>query len=163
MRRFVVAFCACVWAAPGCYSYQVSTLEDVVPGEAIRLRISAAEAERLAELRLTEDRLVPGTLVQRDDGEVLIDTQVGQNDSSRGTRALTQRITVPTGEVREVELRRLDWFRTGALIGAAGVGVGIALAAAIGGGDGRSDNGGPDTGELVVPILRFRIPFAFSF
>jgi hypothetical protein len=110
-------------------------------------------------LRLTEDRLVSGTLVGRDNGGLMVDTRVGANDSQRGTRMLEQRITVPAAEIREVELRELDWFKTGALIGAVGVGVGVAIAAALGGGEGRGSGPGTDPEEIVVPVFRVRLPF----
>src|SRR5690606_15671397 len=83
---------------------------------------------------------------------LLLDTRIGMNDPTRGTRALTQRITIPASEVREVETRRINWFRTGALGAAIAAGTGIVIAAALAGGDGGNDPGPGNGVEIVVPI-----------
>ena len=142
----------------GCFSYQPTRLETVAPGQAVRVRISPEEADRLVELRLTDDRLVDGVLVSNGGDGVLLDTQVGTTDPQRGTRALRQRITIPAGEIREVELKRVNWLRTGALAGGVAVGVGVVVAAALAGGGGKDGPGGPDPSELVVPRLGVRLP-----
>jgi hypothetical protein len=159
----MLLFVAAPLLLSGCYSYHVTQLDDMAPGAGLRLRISPAEAERLVDLRLTEDRLVQGTLVSNGGAAVLIDTEVGVNDAVRGTRALTQRISVQLAEVREIEERRLDRFKTGALVGAVALGVGISAAAALGGGNGGDVPPDPGTGELRVPLRFFgwRLPFGF--
>lgn len=164
MRSRVPVLLACLLAAaPGCYSYRVTQLDAVPTGAPMRLRISPDEAERLMDLRLTEDRLVYGTLVSSAGTELMLDTQVGVNDATRGTRAFMQRITIPVAEVREVEERRFDGLKTGALVGGVAVGVGIIAAAAIGGGDGNDSPGGPGTEEFRrLPFgLRLRLPIGF--
>lgn len=160
MRSQLILLLAVCLLPAGCYSYRVAQLDEVQPGAGLRLRISAAEAERLAELRLREDRLVTGTLVSDGDTQVIVDTEIGVNDATRGMRALTQRITIPLAEVREVELRRLDPVKTGALLGGVAVGVGIAVAAALGGGDGADVPAPPGTSELRVPVW-LRLPIRF--
>lgn len=161
MRSHLLLLLASSLLLAGCYSYRVTDLDALAPGSGLRLRISPAEAERLVDLRLTEDRLVTGTLVSNGGGAVLVDTEVGVNDATRGTRALTQRISIPLGEVREIEERHLDRVKTGALVGAVALGVGIAAAAALGGGDGADVPPGPGTGELRVPVGLLRIRFGF--
>jgi hypothetical protein len=145
--------------AAGCFSYQETSLATVAPGQSVRVRISPEEADRLVELRLTDDRLVDGVLVSNGGDGLLLDTTVGMSDPQRGTRALRQRITIPPGEIREVELKRVNWLRTGALAGGVAVGVGVVIAAALEGGGGKDGPGGPDPSELVVPArLGFRLP-----
>lgn len=160
MRSHLLLLLAAPVLFAGCYSYRVADLDDVRPGAGLRLLISPSEAERLVELRLTEDRMVHGTLVSNGGSTVLIDTRVGVNDPTRGSRALTQRIEIPLAEVREVEERQLDRFKTGALIGGVAVGVGIVAASALGGGDGADVPPGPGNGEFRVPVRwGFRVPF----
>lgn len=152
MRTQLPLLLAVSVVSAGCFSYQPARLETVSPGQAVRVRISPEEADRLMELRLTDDRLVDGVLVSNGGDGMLLDTRVGVNDPQRGTRALVQRITLPSSEIREVELKRLDWLRTGALAGGVAVGVGVVIAAALEGGGGKEGPGGPDPSELVIPV-----------
>jgi hypothetical protein len=162
MRSSVFLVAAGALLTSGCFSYQPTRLEAVGPGETIRVRISPEEADRLVDVRLTDDRLVSGILVSNGGDGLLLDTTVGVNDPARGTRALTQRITIPVGEVREVEMRRVNWFKTGVVGGAIAVGVGVVAAAALAGGGGSPDPGGGGGVEIVVPRgfnLGWRVPF----
>lgn len=151
MRTRVFLLAAGALLTTGCFSYRPTTLEAVSPGEAIRVRISPEQADRLVDVRLTDERLVDGILVSNGGQGLLLDTTVGVSDPTRGSRALTQRITIPASEVREVETRRINWFRTGALGAAVAVGTGVVIAAALAGGGGDGDPGGGGGVELVVP------------
>ncbi len=145
-------------AANGCYTYLSTPLEEVAPGTPVRIRLTAAEAGRLVEQRLTEDRLLTGTLVEQDDGQVLVDTSVGHNDAERGMRAVVQRLSVPTHEVLEIEQRHLDKGRTGVVVGVGAVAAGVIIALQARGGGGSADNTGGGTQESRrVPILSFRV------
>jgi hypothetical protein len=132
MRRLLAAFC-CV-STTACYSYiPVRAGDAFQPGSAVRVRVSASEAERLEELRSVYDRLVEGVVVGSSGSEVLLDTSVGTLDPMRGTRPLTQRLNIARSEINEVELRRLDRFRTGAAVGGLVLATGLVVAAAFGG------------------------------
>jgi hypothetical protein len=160
MRLPLLLLAAGPLLATGCFSYQPTRLEAVSPGEAIRVRLSPEEADRLVDVRLTDERLVDGVLVSNGAEALLLDTTIGMNDPTRGMRALTQRIAIPITEVREVESRRINWFRTGALGAAIAAGTGIAIAAALAGGDAGNDPGPGNGVELVVPRgfnLGFRV------
>jgi hypothetical protein len=153
-----------VLLSPGCYSYRVTELQDVAPGTPVRLRVTPDEAERLVEFRLTDDRLVDGVLVENGGMGLVLDTRVGVNDAQRGSRAFTQRINIPASEVREVELKQLDWFKTGVAIGATAIGLAIVASAAFGDGEGRDGPPGPDPSDLRVPTgFSLRLPFALPF
>lgn len=159
LRQLVVA--ALLSLSSGCYAYHETELESVTPGTPIRIRLSPEEAARLAELRLTDARLVDGTLIANGGDRVMLDTRVGVNDPTRGSRALVQRVAVPVTEVHEVELRRLDWLKTGAIAGAFALGVGIVAAAALDGDQGDEGPGGGDIPESRAPWrfpLRLRLP-----
>jgi hypothetical protein len=142
-----------------CFSYQPSQLESIAPGKAVRLRISPEEADRLADAGLSDSRLVDGVLVENGAAGVVLDTRIGINDPTRGTRALTQRINVAQTEIREVELRQLDRLKTGLVAGAFAVVVGAVVAAQLVGGRGRADDPGPGPDELRVPPgFRINVP-----
>ena len=162
MRSRLYLLAAGALLSSGCFSYRATTLESVGPGETVRVRISPEEADRLVEVRLTDERLVDGVLVANGGDGLLLDTTLGVSDPSRGTRALTQRITIPISEVREVEMRRINWLKTGVVGGAIAAGVGVVIAAAAAGGGGSPDPGGGGGVELVVPRgfnLGWRVQF----
>jgi hypothetical protein len=145
-------------AASGCYTYLPTPLEDVAPGTPVRIRLTAVEAGRLVEQRLTDNRLLTGTLMEQGDGQVLVDTSVGHNDAERGMRAVVQRVSVPTRDVLEIEQRQLSKGRMGVVVGAGAVAVGVIIALQSRGGGGSADNPGGGTQESRrVPILSFRI------
>lgn len=146
----------------GCYSYVPVRLESVEPGQAIRLRVSAEEAERLAPARLTDSRLVDGVLVGAQGDRLLLDTTVGSADPLRGGRTFTQRLDVALGQIFEVELRQKDRLRTGLAVGAGAAAVGVGVAAALTGGFGvrRVDGENPEEDRRGPPItLRLRVPY----
>jgi hypothetical protein len=148
-------------ATQGCYSYVPTRLESIQPGEAVRLRLSPEEAERLEAIRLTDVRLMDGVVVRNDSDEVLLETPVGRLDPQRGTRPLVQRVNIAVGEIIEVESRRRDNMKTGAAIGAVGVAVGVGIVAALKGGFGQGSNEGegPLEDRRIPFILRFSLPF----
>ena len=142
----------------GCYSYSPAGLESIHPGHAVRVRLTAAEAERLEPIRVTDARLMEGTVVERSGVELLVDSHVGSLDPQRGTRALVQRINVPVAEIQEIELRRLDMLKTGAAVGGFALATTAIILAARGGGIGGRDGGGdlPEFRRWDVPALRIR-------
>jgi hypothetical protein len=156
-RAVVLSVVAASTLLGGCYSYVPSTLDAVEPGHAVRIRLTAAETERLAELRLSDERNMEGVVVRRTGDELLVETHVGRLDARAGTRPLTQRINVPIAEIQDVEFRRRDNLKTGAAIGALSVAVGVGIAAALSSGEGS-------VVEPPDPVPEFRRrPFELRF
>lgn len=162
MRPRILFLSLMVGTQAGCYSYVPTRLESVEPGTSVRLRISPEEVTRLQEMRRSDDRVLDGVLLTRGSDEVLVETSVGSIDPTRGTRALNQRVGVSLSGIRDVELRRLDRFRTGALLGGGGVALGLIVAAQLQ--EGRNDPDGIPDGPLegrrfLLPIgLRISVP-----
>lgn len=148
-------------AAQGCYSYVPARLESIEPGQAVRLRLSADEAERLAEIRLTDLRTMDAVVVEQGGDRMLVETTVGRLDPMQGTRPLTQRVDVPLGGILEVEARQRDNLKTGAFVGSIGVAVGLGIAVALKGGfgQGSGEGEGPLEDRGLPFILRFALPF----
>lgn len=146
----------------GCYTYSETSLADVRPGTSVRVRVSGDEADRLAELTGSDDRVVPGTLVRQDNGSLLLDTPVIGDDPLQGGSALVQRVEIPVAQVREVELRRLDRVRTAAFVGAvAAAAIGV-VAWQIGDGNANDDVPPVDNPERRRgPVVVLRLPFGF--
>lgn len=151
-----------VAVSSGCYSYVPARMESIEPGQAVRVRLSPEEAERLVEVRRTDTRVMDGVVIRFSDDELLVDTPVGRLDPMAGSSPLNQRVNVPAGEIRDIELRELDRLKTGAALGGVGLVVGVGIAAAIKGGFGeRSGEGdGPAENRRYPPlILRLPLPF----
>ncbi len=163
MRDRLILLLGLIPAVTGCYSYEVTTLADVEPGTPVRVLVSPDEAERLAELRMSEERLVPGTLIRHDNDGILLETPVVGLDPQRAGSALTQRIEIRNDVIREVELRRLDRLRTGALVVGATAAVGYVIAVALDGGrNDNDDDPGPGIPELRRgPRVHFALPVRF--
>ncbi len=154
--RFVTL--AAALAASGCYAYLPSSPQELVPGEAVRLRLSAQEAMRYADLRLADPRSMEGTYLERSDDQLMIEATVSPSDRERGTQFLVQRVTVPLTGILDVERKRLDNVRTGLVVGG-----GAALVAAFIVGNatgwGSDSERPPDAPEARrIPLLRFSIP-----
>lgn len=146
--------------ASGCYTYLPTSAADVRPGTPVRMRITGDQARALYEQRLTDDRLLAGTLVERSGDGFLVDTPVGHNDAQRGMRAVLQRVAVPERDVLEIEQRTLNKARTGAVMAAGMVAAGVVIALQSSGGGDGDDGPGPGTPESRrIPLLRFALPF----
>lgn len=158
MRSSLVLLLAVTLTGSGCYKYIPSSAMEVTPGQAVRVRLSAAEAARYQDLRLADPRLLDGTVVDRTAGELVVEATVGANDPTRGTRALVQQVSVPLEGVLGVDLKELDKVKTGLVVGGGGA---VLLAAILAAGDalGGDDAGGTDVPEARrVPLFRFALP-----
>lgn len=154
--RFLVL--AATLSATGCFAYIPSSPQELVPGEGVRLRLSAQEAMKYADLRLADSRSLEGKFVDRSEGELMVEATVAASDRERGTQLLVQRVTVPLTGIVDVERKRMDTFKTGLLVGAGTAAVAaVLLQDALGYG---SDEGPPTENPEArrIPLLRFSIP-----
>lgn len=158
MRATRLVALVAAFAASGCFAYVPSSPQELVPGEAVRLRLSAQEAMRYADLRLADPRSMEGKYLERSDAELMIEATVSPSDRERGTQLLVQRVTVPLTGILDVEKRKVDNVRTGLVVGG-----GAALVAAFIVGNatgwGSEDESPPDMPEARrIPLLRFSLP-----
>ena len=159
MRHRSVLILAGLLSATGCYHYQAYSPQEVGVGQAVRLRLTADEAAKYSDLRLSDPRLVEGKVVDRSATGFMLDATVGVNSAQVGTRALTQRLSIPTSGVIDVELKTLDRTKTSLVVGSAAA-VGVVALLKAGGAFGGSDTPGTDNPEARrIPILRLRLPF----
>ncbi len=162
MRLTPLALAAALLAGTGCYKYEVADPGMLEPGRDVRVRLAPEAAERLEEVRMTEDRLMEGKLVDQQGGNLMVETAIGRITPTGTSRILKQVISVPFAEVREVETRSLDRGKT--YLGA-GVAAGILAYIVVGqfqdsgGTDGGTPPGPPESRVLPIPLLRFSFPF----
>jgi hypothetical protein len=155
LRRLMLA--GSVIAASSCYTFQPAELDELSPGTAVRLRLSPESAEQLQEVRMTEERLMDGSFVERQGDRWLFSTPVVGFDPTTGGRTLSQVVALDLNGIRDVELKRLDRARTGLLIGAGAAVVSYFIVSQLQ--DGAGSQSGPEPGlpespRVRVPLLR---------
>lgn len=142
----------------GCYTYAPIQPSSIPPGASVRARVSATAAERIAPLIGVGDaRLLTGRFAGPDATGYLVEvpttTQVGPAGS---LQSLAQRISIPRGDLLEIETRTLNRGRTAAVVGAAAV-IGVATAINVLRGERGSDRppGGTST-DTRIPVVRWK-------
>jgi len=147
----------------GCYRYNYVERDALRPGEDVRVRLSAEEAERVGDILGRDDRVYDGHVLEAPDSTLTLAIRSFIVQQGGATESGHQRIVVPRSSVVEMQLRTLDRPRT---IGAIAIGVLGTTAAAIVAFkaiNGKDDKGTKLPGErsrspgLVIP-LRFAIP-----
>jgi hypothetical protein len=109
-----------------CYSYTTVQVETVAPGTAVRARISGAEADSLsAQLGRPMDGTIDGQLLEQNEDAILLSVPSTISAGTAGSFAPTyQRVSLPRSTVFEIQVRRLDRWKTGAIVGLAAAVVG---------------------------------------
>lgn len=162
MRLTRFALVAAVLTSTGCYTYQVTDPGALPVGQEVRVRLSPEGAERLQQVRLTEERLMEGKVLENGGSQVVVETAVNRLNPVTGGRVLTQRLSVPTSDIREVEIKVLNKPRTAAAAGLAAVVLGYIVAGQLQDGGGSGSTPGP--GGVEAPVFRIPLlglPFSF--
>lgn len=160
-RPLRLLFYCSLFALTGCFSYTPVAVDAVSPGAVTRVRLSAAEANRLQESVPLAGRVVEGRLVAGTGDILLLDIPTLPGATAHRGVVLHQRIQLPLEEVIELELRRLDRWKTGGLVAAGVIAVGFVIARQFGGGTASSNlppgGGGPAEGQGLFGLpLHFR-------
>ena len=139
----------------GCYAHTPVEIGELSPGDAVRLRLTATEADRLEqEVQITE-RVFRAQVVESEASELLV--RVPVRTSARLGGELYNRISLTPEQLVEIELRELDGVRTaGMVVVAAAVVTAAAFAAfeAISAGDGDGkEPGEPSQGVIRIPFF----------
>ncbi|MBI4538044.1 MAG: hypothetical protein HY704_00870 [Gemmatimonadetes bacterium] len=155
------------WTIPGlltpllaCYSYVPAQLDSVAPGERVRVRVSAETADWLREAIGSDNRVVEGELLGREQSEVFLDVPVATRQIGFHFEAFNQRINLAERDILEVERKALDRTRTfgfSAVLAAVGA---VAVYEAFGrkaGGDTQQPPP-PGPADILVPFLSIRVP-----
>lgn len=109
-----------------CYTYAPIDLASVPPGSSVRARVSGATADQLEPLLgIPDARLLNGIVIEsRADTMILEVPTVLRTDVGGATQTLHQRVSIPRSGLLELEARKLDRFRTVAVVGGSTVLVG---------------------------------------
>jgi hypothetical protein len=134
----------------GCYSYRVVPVEQAPVGETVRARVSPTEAERLRDVLGRDERVLEGQLLAQPDSAILVAVRTSLVDASVSTH---QRVALPRQGLLELEVRRLDRWKT---LGVAGLVVAAATAVAVSqfnsGAPTQNGGKGGANNSLVLPL-----------
>lgn len=160
-RRLIHSLLGCsLLGLSACFTYTPVQVGEVSPGSVARARLSAAAAASVGEVVPLTGRLVEGRVLAGDANLLLLEVPAAKDPTGRSGLLLHQRLQLPLEGVIELELRRLDRWRTGALVAAGAVAVGFVVARQFGGGTASTTmppgTGGPS--ELLIP---FQIPLRY--
>lgn len=158
--RAALAAAALLLPLSGCFSYVPVTLEATPEGEDIRVLVTRQGASELAEVSEIPGEVpaLRGTLIGREQNDVLLRVGVGQRQEGFHTISLDQTIRVPSGEILQVERRELDKGKTALLTGGALAGSAFIIVSIMDafGGDPGSEPEPPD--EIRIPTPFISIP-----
>jgi hypothetical protein len=136
----------------GCFSYlPVTSVSDVEPGISVRARISPSASAQIAPLLgATDARRLDGTLISQSPDTLIVEVPIVMQDAREFGHTPNQRISIARRDLLELEVRRLDRFRTGAIAGGAAVVIGGLLVNSLKGEPGKEPlPGGGGTDALV--------------
>jgi hypothetical protein len=139
----------------GCYTYAPIEPPAVRPGTGVRVRVSAAGADRLEPLLGTSSaRLLSGVLIENRTDTIIVQVpSVVPAEVGTALQTLYQRVSIPRTDLLELETRRLDRFRTTALAGAAALVITAGVIKAVRSDAGKEASpGGGGPGELRAPL-----------
>ncbi|HEY3280203.1 MAG TPA: hypothetical protein VGJ83_06800 [Gemmatimonadales bacterium] len=99
----------------GCYTYVPATLDAVPVGTEVRALLSTEAELALRDSLGVELRPLRGTLVDRQNGRLLLSVRTATGARELGSQLLYQRIGVTPQDVLRVDVRRLQRTKTVAL------------------------------------------------
>ncbi len=137
----------------GCYAYRRVDLADVRPGQQVRARVTPEAAAHLVPLLGRNSPVLQGSvLVNTSDAVMLLVPVAVQSVGAAGLQTINQRVSVPTPDFIEVELKRLDRTRTALLVGAGVAAAGVFVASQFN----RSDESPAAPGPRARRVLPLR-------
>lgn len=101
----------------GCYTYAVMPVEQIPVGADVKARISGEEADRLTkELGSEQDRVIAGELTDKQASDILLSVPKFVQHSSGPNSTVYQRVAIQRSSLFDVEVRRLDKWKTGGIV-----------------------------------------------
>jgi hypothetical protein len=135
----------------GCFTYIPVEPGEVEPGVAVRARVSPAASERIAPLLgAAEARRLDGKLITRGADTLIVEVPTVIVDTREFGRTPNQRVSIPRSDLVELEVRKLDRWRTAGILGGAAVVLGVTLTKALKGEPGKEPLPGGGGTEAIV-------------
>jgi len=143
----------------GCYTYTEVSPAAVPPGGYVRAHLEPGSRLSMGSVPLPEGRrMIGGTLLGGGPPDTLLfSVALSGGDPMSPSRRLRGTVPVPTGDVRSLELRRLDKVRTGASVGLGAVVAAAVLDWAFNITQADQNAGEPGGGANNAPLVLFRL------
>ena len=153
MRSILTIFAATVLS--GCFSYIPIEPGDVEPGLAVRARVSPTASARIAPLLGAPDaRRLDGRFISHSADTLIVEVPTVMLENREFGRTPNQRVSIPRGELVELEVRKLDRWRTAGIVGGAAIVLGVTLTKALKGEPGKEPlPGGGGTDAIVFRFV----------
>jgi hypothetical protein len=138
----------------GCFSYIPARPGEVEAGVDVRARVSPDAGARIAPLLgATDARRLDGKLITNGADTIIVEVPTVMLDNREFGRTPNQRVSIPRSDLVELEVRKLDRWRTMGLFGGAAVVLGVTLTKALNGEPGKEPlPGGGGTDAIVFRI-----------
>jgi hypothetical protein len=153
-RRLTALVLLACFAATGCYSYSTMSMSDVSVGTEVRARVKSAEADSVAKIMGYRSSTIEGKAMSPVGAQGLLLAVPSQAPTQTGeVRQLYQRLLLPPSTILEIEQRKLDKVKTGAVVAAVVLVAGFIAVKSFGGTGVPSSSGSKGgTNAMVVPI-----------
>lgn len=151
MMRIVLPLSAALLLS-GCFTYlPVVEPGQIEPGLSVRARVTPAAGARIAPLLGASDaRQLDGTVITSSTDTLIVEVPTVMADTREFGRTPNQRVSILKSELLELEVRRIDRFRTSAVVGSAAIIAGTILAKSLRGDPGKEPlPGGGGTDAIV--------------
>lgn len=158
VRRPALLIATAFLTLTGCFSYLPIEPGEVEPGLTVRARVSPAAGARIAPLLgATDARRLDGTFITRSADTLIVEVPTVMTDTREFGRTPNQRVSIPRADLLELEVRRLDRFRTAAVAGTVAAIVGGVLIKSLTGEPGKEPL--PGGGGTDAIVFSFRWPW----
>ena len=137
----------------GCFSYRAAAPENLSVGAGVRARVSATHAERVGEVLGRQNRVLEGVVVETGPETLLLSVSSLVGTPGTPDQRLRQNLPIPQSEIVELEIRRLDPWRTAGLIGAAAVVVGYVVVEVFDIAGSSPSGGRPGGNQSRIPLV----------
>jgi hypothetical protein len=114
-RTFRVLLAVAVLAAGGCFRYVPAELQAVPEGGNVRIYVTRAVIDQFGEVLTDAQPVLRGTVVRRDQNQLLLRIPVGTRQVGFHSEELGQELPIPAREIVRLETRELDLLGTGAI------------------------------------------------
>ena len=115
----------CVLATSACHTFRPVVVDELIPGQTVRARITGAFADSLSPILLRDARDFEGVVVENAGSTILMEIPVERSLAGMRLETLSQRVEIPDAAFVDLDIKELDRRRT---IGAVAL-----LLAAVGG------------------------------
>ncbi|MEX2284083.1 MAG: hypothetical protein WEE89_16470, partial [Gemmatimonadota bacterium] len=127
--RSITIAVAMPFALSACYSYMPAQLETIPSGQEVRMVVTREGRLDLPEAIEPEGPFISGKVVRRDGDRLFLSIPIAQQQRGFYVSQIAQEVSLRTGEIVQIELRKLDGVKTGLFVaGTAAAAAGIVFA-----------------------------------